>query len=114
MKNEKPPRPPKGLSETMKAWWNHVNNRFFLEPHHQHLLRLACESYDRCQQAKKILDELGLTYTDKYDCPHPRPENVIEKQSRLDFARLVKQLNLDVEEPEPCGRRPGYTPKQTQ
>jgi|GEM_PF-1214516 len=103
---------PKKLSKTMRDWWDQVNENFVLEPHHLHLLKLACQAYDRSQQAKIILDKEGLSYLDKYKCPHPRPEVSIEKNARLDFARLVKQLNLDLEEPNPPGRPAGYSPSQ--
>jgi hypothetical protein len=104
--------PPAGLSETMLTWWNHLNEQFLLEDHQLHLLRLAVFAYDRAIQAKQALDKNGLFYLDKYGCPHPRPETVIEKQSRLDFARLIKQLGFfENDEPNPPGRRPGYSPK---
>ena len=38
-----------------------VLEEFTLEPHHMRLLRLACEAWDRCQQAGEILDRDGLT-----------------------------------------------------
>lgn len=102
--------PPKGLSREMLTWWKELNETYVLEDYQLHLLRLAVFAYDRSIQAKKALDDNGLYYLDKYDCPHPRPEAAIEKQSRLDFARIIRQLGFG-EDDTPPGRRPGYSPK---
>ena len=40
---------------------------------------------------------LGLTFEDPHGCPKTRPEVAIERDSRLAFARLVRELDLDVE-----------------
>lgn len=110
MKKNAKTEPPKGLSKTMKAWWESLNDQYILEDHQLHLLRAACFAWDRMMEAKASLDKYGLFYNDKYGAPHARPETVVEKQSRLDFARIVKQLGFD-EPDNPPGRRPGYSPK---
>jgi len=72
-----------------------------MEQHHQKLLTLACEAWDRCQQAREALAEHGLTFEDRFGQPRPRPEVAIERDSRMSFARLVRQLALeDIEPPE--------------
>jgi phage terminase small subunit len=70
-------------------------NEFQLEEHHERLLTLAGEAYDRSEQARKALDEHGLTFTDKTGRPHARPEVAIERDSRIAFARLTRELDLD-------------------
>jgi hypothetical protein len=79
---------------------------FELESHHLCLLQLAGEAWDRCQAARKAIGELGLTYNDRHGAPHPRPEIAIERDARLAFARLIRELDLDVELPSEAKRPP--------
>jgi phage terminase small subunit len=69
-----------------------------LDEHHVRLLTLACEAWDRCQQARESLDVEGLVFEDRFGAPHARPEIAIERDSRLAFARLVRELDLDTTE----------------
>ena len=78
-----------------------------LESHHLRLLTLAGESWDRCVAAREAIAELGLTYNDRYGCPHARPEVAVERDSRLAFARLLRELDLDISPPAPASRPPG-------
>ena len=32
-----------------------------------HLLQLACEAWDRCAEARKVIDEKGMVYLDRFD-----------------------------------------------
>jgi phage terminase small subunit len=101
------PRAPAHLRPSTQAWYRSVLEQFELEPHHRHLLVLAAEALDRGQQAREALAERGLTYMDSHGCPHPMPEVAIERDSRLAYARLLRELDLDTEAPSaPTGRRP--------
>lgn len=106
MKTGKTP-PPTHLAEATKSWWRSVVEDYFLEGHHLRLLQLAAESWDRCQQARAVLDAEGSTYIDRFDAPRARPEVAIERDSRLAFARLIRELDLDVDAPPPAARPPG-------
>ncbi len=68
-----------------------------LEPHHIRLLTLAAESWDRCEQSREILADEGLTFEDRFGQPKSRPEVAVERDSRLAFARLIRELALDGE-----------------
>jgi hypothetical protein len=76
-----------------------VTGDFKLESYHLRLLRLACESWDRAEQAREVLDRDGLTFLDRFDNPRARPEVAIERDSRIAFARLLRELALDVDPP---------------
>jgi phage terminase small subunit len=76
-------------------WWRDVVNEYALEQHHERLLTLAGEALDRVEQARKALDEHGLTFIDKAGRPHARPEVAVERDARIGFARLVRELDLD-------------------
>ncbi len=98
---------PKHLREETRKWVRDVSNGFFLEEHHLRLLLMAAEAWDRCVQAREILAETGLTFEDRFGQPRSRPEVAIERDSRIAFARLLRELDLDVEPPKAPGRPPG-------
>ena len=53
----KTPEPPRHLSGAMKRWWRTVTGEYELQDHHLHLLQLACETFDRGSEARKVLDD---------------------------------------------------------
>jgi phage terminase small subunit len=90
---------PKHLSTSTTEWFKQVAEDFNLEPHHIRLLTLASEAWDRCVQARLALAEHGLTFLDRFKQPRARPEIAIERDSRIAFARLLRELALDLEPP---------------
>jgi len=94
------PEAPKHLRPDTASWWASVTVEYALEPHHVRLLTLAGEAWDRCHEARQELEKHGLTYKDRFGQPHPRPEVAIERDSRIGFARLVRELNLDLDPPD--------------
>ena len=88
-------KPPSHLEATTKKWFASVIAEFALEPHHVRLLTLAGEAWDRGVQARELIAKHGLIYTDRLDVPRARPEIAIERDSRIAFARLVRELGLD-------------------
>ena len=102
-----PPSPPAHRRPSTAEWWRGVVDDFALEPHQLRLMQLACEAWDRCQEARAALTENGLTYTDRFGAPRARPEVAIERDGRIAFARLLRELALDVTAPaEEYVRRP--------
>jgi len=95
---------PAHLTEPTAAWWLQVQDDYSLEPHHVRLLSLACEAYDRTQQARELLDRDGpVMVTDGGLKTHPAV--AIERDARLAFARLLRELDLD-SEPAAASRPP--------
>jgi phage terminase small subunit len=93
------PAPP-DLSEAMQRWWGEVvKEHDELELHQLQILRLACQAWDRCEQARKAIAEHGTTYEDRFGAPRTRPEIAIESDSRNAFARLLKDLDLRAPSP---------------
>ena len=105
-KPEPGPEPPEHLAPATGAWFASVLAAYELEPHHVRLLTLAAEAWDRCEAARKAIDEHGLTYADRFGTPRARPEIGIERDARLAFARLLRELDLDVEPPASPSRPP--------
>jgi hypothetical protein len=82
-----------------RAWVRSVAAAYQLDPHHVRLLLLAGQAWDRCQQARKALATHGLTFDGPKGQPLARPEVAIERDSRLAFARVLRELDLDIEPP---------------
>jgi phage terminase small subunit len=101
------PRPPPHLRPATRKWFASVTSTYDLEQHHLRLLQHAGEAWDRAEQAREALAENGITYVDRFDSPRARPEIAIERDSRIAFARLVRELDLDVEVPVQGARPPG-------
>jgi P27 family predicted phage terminase small subunit len=85
----------------MKEWWGSVTAERGLAHHHLRLLEAACGAWDRMVEARKAVAEHGLTYSSKDGDPRPRPEVAIERDARIAFARLVRDLGLDTPIPQP-------------
>ena len=91
------PRAPSHLRPETRRWFEHVTDEFALEQHHVRLLTLAGEAWDRCTQAREAIEKNGLTVEDRFGFPRPRPEIAVERDSRLAFCRIVRELDLDTE-----------------
>ncbi len=92
-------KPPDHLAPATGDWWRSVIDDYLLEPHHVRLLTLAAEAWDRNQTAREVIAATGLTYQDRFDAPRTRPEIAVERDTRLAFARLLRELDLDVDPP---------------
>ena len=97
-------RAPQHLQPETRKWFRYVVAEWGLEPHHIRILIAACESWDRCCQARAVIDREGLTFQDRFGAPRARPEVGIERDSRLAFLRSLRELDLDVEPPTQPGR----------
>lgn len=87
------------------AWIDGVLRDFQLEGHHRRLLILAGESFDRSRQARRAIDKHGLTFKGPSG-PRARPEVAIERDSKVAFARLLREIGLDIEPPNDAPRPP--------
>jgi phage terminase small subunit len=97
---------PNHLRKETKAWFLNVLQEFELEEHHVKLLTLAAESWDRATLAREAIAEHGLTYTDRFSSPRKRPEVSIAESATIAFARLTRELDLDVDPPATHSRPP--------
>lgn len=105
------PKPPAHLRKSTARWFKSVVEDYDLDPHHVRLLTLAAEAWDRGQQAREVIDEVGMTFDDRFGSPKPRPEIAIERDARISYARLLRELALDgVDAPEAprAARTPDY------
>lgn len=77
-----------------------ILEEFELEPHHLRLLELAGQAWDRCQEARRVLATDGAVVTDRWGQKKTHPACAIERDSMGSFARLMRELNLDVAPPD--------------
>jgi P27 family predicted phage terminase small subunit len=100
------PRPPSHLSQSTRNWWRTCVKSYELEDHHLRLLQAAAECWDRLQQARALVARDGLTVTDDRGNVRAHPAIAIERDARVGFARLLRDLDLDVEPPANNRRGP--------
>jgi P27 family predicted phage terminase small subunit len=93
------PEPPCHLSPSARQWWQTTVEAYVLQEHHLRLLQLACEAWDEAQSAREQLGREGLTVRGREGGIRPHPCIAIERDARLAVARLVRELDLDVEPP---------------
>lgn len=98
--------PPEHLSEASATWWASVVADWDLEPHHIHLLTLAAEARDRAEQARLMIARDGLLVETVTGGTKTHPAVAVERDSRIAFARLLRELDLDVETPSADRSRP--------
>jgi len=100
---------PKTLRPESRRWFSQVVAEFALEAHHEKLLLLAAEAWDRGAAANEVLRREGLTFLDKHQQPRVRPEAMVAKDSALVFMRALRELDLEgvpppVTRPPPLNR----------
>lgn len=93
-------RAPAHLAPATRTWWERIATEYALEAPHWALLTAAGEAWDRCQAARAVIAREGLTFTDFRGQPKARPEIAIERDSRLAFARVIRELGLDTSDPD--------------
>jgi phage terminase small subunit len=96
------------LKAPTKKWVKRVQSTWDLNEHHDRLLVLAGQAWDRAQDAKDIVDTTGVIVKDRFNQDKQNPAVEIERQSMVVFARLLRELGLDLEKPEDS--RPPYRP----
>lgn len=104
-----PQKAPRHLTARSRTWWESVVSTYALEDHHVRLLTLAAESWDRAQEARKMVDKEGIVVQDRFGQPKAHPAVAIERDSRLMFAKMLRELALDVDAPEEVTRPPAIT-----
>lgn len=86
--------------ETRK-WIYRIQRNWDLEERHIRLLILAGEAWDRGQEARERIAAEGMTVKDRFEQLKPHPAVAIERDSRISFARLLREVGLDLAEAEP-------------
>jgi P27 family predicted phage terminase small subunit len=91
------PKPPPHLKTATRKWWVEVVDAYELEPHHLKLLEAACRCWDRLTEASEALRKDGTYVPDRYGGVRAHPAVAVERDARIAFARLVRELDLEGE-----------------
>lgn len=91
---------PKFLQVEGRNFWKSVLSDYELEEaHHLKLLENACVCVDRIGQSRRKLRKDGGFYKDRWDMPKEHPAQRSERENKVLFCRIMRELQLDVEPP---------------
>ena len=93
-------KPPKHLLKGGRQLWNDIETEFDLEAHQFEILRLLCETLDRLELCRKQLRKDGMFSVNRFGETRPHCGLKEERENKVLFARLARELNLDLELPE--------------
>jgi len=86
------------LQKPGRKFWKQILSQYgFEEVHHFELLGQACQCLDRIDTAQKVVEAEGSYFQDRFDQPKEHPGLKTERDNKILFARLVRELSLDVE-----------------
>ena len=88
-------RAPSHLSPRAKSIWKDIDQTYVLAVHQRATLTLALEALDRAAEARVVLDKQGAFFTDRFGTPRQHPAVNAERDARLSWARLIRELALD-------------------
>lgn len=91
---------PKYLKSATKKWIRQILTDYELESHHSKILISAGETWDRILEAQEQVKKDGPYFTDRFGCPKTHPALADERNGRVLFARLIRELNLSEGPPE--------------
>ncbi|GAI99483.1 unnamed protein product [marine sediment metagenome] len=96
------------LSKRSKKFFIKIFNAYELESHHLELLAQAAECLDRIDDSRLRIKKDGAYILDRFKNLKPHPGLKEIAQEKITFARLIRELNLDVEPGTgELGRPPG-------
>jgi len=99
--NQKIPKAPSHLEKAGKSFWRRIMAEFAVQdPHHLELLTQACRCLDRIEQARSEVATAGAYYQDRFFQPKPHPGLAVERDQRVLFCRLLREMALDIAPPE--------------
>jgi hypothetical protein len=101
------PEPPDTLSEASGALWTSILTSHEMSDAELEVLRSALAALDRADQAAGVLASEGLTVVDRYGGVRSHPMLDAELRARTLYARLVKQLGVELAPGATRRGRPG-------
>jgi hypothetical protein len=87
---------PKHLSPSARSWVRGILKIFEI-PKGDHLFKIlisAAEVLDRLTECREKIKKDGAFYVDRFGSPKAHPALLEERNHRVTFARLVRELNL--------------------
>jgi hypothetical protein len=96
---------PKHLRAATRTWWSNVVADFQLEEHHVLLLTACAEAWDRSCEAREAIELEGM-FPQNGRTQKLHPGWTLERDSKILFSRLLRELNLDIDGPAEDHSRP--------
>ena len=91
---------PKDLRKEGKKFYKDIFTSYEFEEHHLKILEQACRCLDRITEARERIAVDGLYVKDRYGSLKEHPGAKTERDNRVLFARLVRELGLDLADNE--------------
>jgi phage terminase small subunit len=96
------------LSKSSKKFFTKILNNYELEDHHLEILSQACHCLDRIEESRLQIKKDGDYILDRFGILKPHPALKTEEKNKVIFARLIRELGLDIEPgSNELGRPPG-------
>ena len=99
-------RAPSFLSKKARTWLNGLIKSYVFESHHEQLAIQAAECLDRIEQARNCIKDQGLIVSTKDGGVKANPAVNIERDNKILFCRIVRELGLDIESNDEYSRLP--------
>ena len=93
--------PARRLRAATQKWMQGVRDKWELDTQDLMLLELAGQTWDKIFECGEDIRLHGMTYTDRLNNQKPRPTCRIQNDAISQFARLLRDLNLNLSPPEP-------------
>jgi len=87
-------RAPKQLSRPTRQWWLAVQDAYELDETASEILTMAGELRDRAEDARQIVAVEGSLVSDRFGQQREHPAAKLERDSKIAFARLMRELGL--------------------
>lgn len=98
MKKQKPPA---YLQDAGKKFWRKILADIVLEePHDLERLAQSCHCLDQIAEARTKIEAEGAYFVDRWNQPKEHPAAKSIRDNKILFARLVRELCLDIEQPD--------------
>jgi hypothetical protein len=91
---------PGHLSRKAREWVEVILKDYDLEPHQVEILIQAGATWDRIEKSRKQIEKDGAYIRGHLGCLKSHPALADERNGRVVFARLLRELNLEVEGPD--------------
>jgi P27 family predicted phage terminase small subunit len=109
MKTSKADSAPSYLAAEGRAFFERITEEFELDAPALQTLALACKQLDRLAEARQVLQREPVVVPDRFGFPKTHPAVEVERNAAVAFARLMREIGLDLEPPSDVRppRRPG-------
>ena len=91
-------KPPIHLRKAAKRLWNDLMSDYEIDDAAGlALLQTACEAFQRCDDARRMIRREAAVITDRFGQPKPHPAVTIERDSRAQLIAALRALKLEPE-----------------